>query len=325
MSEKIFITGASGQDGQFLVDYIVTHTTCEVFGFSRRFLDFKHPRFQYVPHALSLEYVRSHKPDYFINLSALSNPKESFDDVKGCYDANLIYVIEVLEKIKRFAPDCRFLNAGSIHEFCSKKTPYSLSKSAAREVVSFYRNQYGIRATQVSLSNHISHLRGEEFVDGKIIKGAKRISRSIKDRRTFEPIKLDNIGAVKDWSHAKDIIEGIWLIVQKLESEIGCGKDYFLCSGKYRTVKKFVEQVFDVLSIEGTWIKEGGKQLFVLPNYLSDFCDIKSQVLVTAKSDAKDFNGIYGNSLILKEETEGLLNWRPKYSFEETIKEILTH
>lgn len=321
MSKKVFITGASGQDGQFLIDYLLENTDYEVFAFSRKIVERPYKRFKYIPFALSLEYVNSHHPDYFINLAGFSNPRDSYDNILACYDTNLNFVIQVLDRIKNHAPNCRFVNAGSCHEFLvDKETPYSLSKTAARDIVNLYREQYGIWAIQVTLSNHISHLRDDEFVDGKVFKGVKEIADAISNRKPFEPIMLDNVGVFKDWSHAKDVVKGIWLVAEKGDPD----ENYYLGSAKAYSIQDLVLKSFWAKNIEGVWIQEYDDTLFVLPNYLSDFCDVRSQVLVRAKHNNSDHGGVYAGGCWGRDNSLKL-GWRPNFSFSEMVQDIMSH
>lgn len=319
MSKKVFITGAFGQDGQLLIKHLLENTDYEIYGFTTSKELSASNRLKLMPFHAAKSLTGSIKPDYFINFAGFTDPKGSFLNPEECYSLNLNFVISILEEIGSECPKCVFLNAGSCHEFLpQKQSPYSLSKFAARDIINFYRDSLKLNVLQVTLSNHISHLRGEKFVDGKIFAGAKRIKGAIESRQPFEPISLGNVGVVKDWMHAEDTVRAIWAIAESGEYS----KDYHIRSGVSRAIRLLVEKTFASLNIEGVWIDEYGEKLFILQNYLSDFCDVRSQVLVRAERDEHDCSGVYVN---IHEGDASEFGWQQKYSFLEMIGEILSH
>jgi GDPmannose 4,6-dehydratase len=252
MSKKVIITGVSGQDGSHMADYLLENTDYEIYGVVRRLSvcnhgnlkeALKNPRFKLITGDLSdsqsiYKIVEKIVPDYFINLAAQSFVGSSWELPEQTMDVNATGTMRCLEAIVRFAPNCRFYNAGSSEEFgdvqyspqdekhpLRARSPYGASKIAARQVVKTYRESYNLYAIQGYLFNHEGPRRGEEFVTRKITKGVARINHALKSGRgvegigcaeiTFEPIELGNLDSRRDWSHSKDFIEGIWRMLNQ--------------------------------------------------------------------------------------------------------------
>jgi GDPmannose 4,6-dehydratase len=368
--KKVLITGVSGQDGSYMVDYLLEKTDCEIFGMVRRLSNtnysnleesFNNSRFQLVTGDLSdsqsiNKVVEKIKPDYFINLAAQSFVGSSWDLPEQTMDINAIGVLRCLEAIKRYCPNCRFYNAGSSEEFgdtqykpqdekhpLRARSPYGASKIAARQLVKVYRESFGIYAIQGILFNHESERRGEEFVTRKITKGIARIVKAIQNKEAFEPVRLGNMYALRDWSHAKDFVDGIWRMLNQpimqvtdgVEHPLGtlCGsinhllgdwepKEYVLASGETHTVKEFAEIVAKEAGFEFTWVGAGSEEKMVLANYLNDISEVKSQVLIEV--DPKYYRPaevslLLGDSTAARNE----LGWKPQISFDNLAKGMI--
>ncbi len=240
------------------------------------------------------------------------------------------------------------------------RSPYGASKVAARQIVKTYKDSYNLYAIQGLLFNHEGPRRGEEFVTRKITKGVGRINKAIKCNETFEPIILGNIEAKRDWSDSRDFIIGIWLMLNQEQyredmkgfEQNGCGrwvegfnnwfdkennettkkyawnfivnniKSYILASGETHSVKEFVELAFQRAGIEGVWIGEGINAQFILPSYLSDMCSLKSHVLVKISPEffrPAEVELLLGDSTLARKE----LGWKPKYSFQDLVNEMV--
>ncbi len=240
--KKVIVSGVSGQDGSYMVDYLLANTDHLVYGMVRRTAKpdygnlesaLNNSRFQLVVGDLSDSQsidnlVRRIKPDYFINLAAQSFVGSSWDIPEMTFDVDAVGVIRVLEAIRKHAPQCRFYGAGSSEELggvlyspqdekhppCARSV-YGAAKVAARQITKVYRESYGLYAVQGLLFNHESERRGEEFVTRKITLGVARIARAIKDGKSFEPIELGNLDAKRDWSHAEDFVDGMWRMLNQ--------------------------------------------------------------------------------------------------------------
>ena len=275
MSKKVIITGVTGQDGSYMADFLLEETDYEIYGMVRRtstknYKNIEHllsiPRFKIITGDLSDaqsidNLIREIKPDYFINLAAQSFVGSSWQIPEQTFDINAIGVIRCLEGIRKHIPSCRFYNAGSSEELgnvdyspqdenhpLKPRSPYGAAKAAARHIVKVYRESYNLFAIQGLLYNHESERRGEEFVTKKITKNISRIKKAIDKDEKFEPLELGNINTKRDWSHAKDFIRGIWLMLNQSEP-----KEYILSSGETHTVKEFIEKAFNSANIDGHW------------------------------------------------------------------------
>jgi GDPmannose 4,6-dehydratase len=244
LSERpvVIITGVTGQDGSFMVDYLLKHTNCEIFGGARRLSvanhdNIKHlyntPRF----HLINFDLTDAHsisqaisvlKPRFFINLAAQSFVKSSWDFPLHTWETNTTGVLHILEAMRLHCPTSRFYNAGSSEEFgdvsyspqdenhpIRPRSPYGASKAAARQLVKVYRESYDMYAIQGWLFNHEGIRRGEEFVTRKITKGVAQISKEINTGTTPTPLVLGNLDAVRDWSDAEDMVDAIWRMLNQ--------------------------------------------------------------------------------------------------------------
>ena len=242
--QVVIVTGVTGQDGSFMVDYLLKNTSYEIFGGARRLSVANHenishlenePRFHLInfdltdAHSIS-QIISQLNPSYFINFAAQSFVKSSWDFPAQTWDTNTKGVIHILESIQLHCPACRFYNAGSSEEFgdvayapqdekhpLRPRSPYGASKAAARQLVKVYRESYNLYAVQGWLFNHEGTRRGEDFVTRKITKGIARIYKAIKEGKPFVPIELGNVDAHRDWSDAEDCVDAVWRMLNQEE------------------------------------------------------------------------------------------------------------
>lgn len=241
-NDTVIVTGVTGQDGSFMVDYLLKNTTCEIFGGARRLSVANHeniahlsnnPRF----HLINFDLTDTHsvsqtisvlKPKYFINLAAQSFVKSSWDFPAQTWETNTTGVLHILEAIRLHCPTSRFYNAGSSEEFgdvlyspqdeehpIRPRSPYGASKAAARQLVKVYRESYNMYAIQGWLFNHEGTRRGEEFVTRKITKNIARIIKEINSGSIPTPLELGNLDATRDWSDAEDMVDAIWRMLNQ--------------------------------------------------------------------------------------------------------------
>lgn len=340
MRKKVLITGVTGQDGSYMADLLLEETDYEIYGMVRRtstknYKNIEHllnnPRFIIVTGDLSDSQsidnlVREIKPDYFINLAAQSFVGSSWQIPEQTFDIDAIGVIRCLEAIRKHVPNCRFYNAGSSEELgnvdyspqdekhpLKPRSPYGAAKAAARHIVKVYRESYNLYAIQGLLYNHESERRGEEFVTRKITKNVARIKKAINKNEKFQPLELGNIDAKRDWSHAKDFVRGIWIMLNQEEP-----KEYLLSSNETHTVKEFIEKAFKLAGIYGTWKNNGVDEKFIL-NKTDNSIYYDDQILVQINSifyRPAEVDLLFGNS----EEARTKLNWNPEISFDDLVK-----
>lgn len=341
MSKKIIVTGATGQDGSYMIEYLLKNTSHEVLAAIRRtsqLIDsnIKHllnnPRLKIVHFDLLDPFsinciIKNEKPDYFINLGAQTFVADSWASPELHFQTNTMGVLRILEAVKNYAPECIVYNAGSSEEMgdvdyspqdmkhpFKARSPYGASKIAARQIIKVYRESYGIFAIQGLLYNHESEKRQEYFVSRKISKGVARISNAIKNNKEFAPIELGNLDAKRDWSHAKDFIHGIWLMMNQKTP-----KEYILSSNETHSVREFVEKAFAVAKIEGVWHGNGASEEYSLPAYIMDIGDVKSSVLVKINPKfyrPAEVDILLGDSSLARKE----LNWTPEINFNELVR-----
>jgi GDPmannose 4,6-dehydratase len=235
--KKVIITGVSGQDGSYMVEYLLANTDYQIFGMVRRSAkpdysniksSIENPRFKLVMGDLSdsnsiENLIREIQPDYFINFAGQSFVGASWQIAEQTFDVTATGVLRILESIRKHAPQCRFYSAGSSEEMgdvvsvpqtidhpIRPRSPYGAAKAAARHVTKVYRESYNLYAVHCILYNHESERRGDEFVTRKISKNVARIKYALDNKVNFGPLELGNIDSKRDWSHASDFIDAIW-------------------------------------------------------------------------------------------------------------------
>ena len=270
--KKIIITGVTGQDGSHMVEYLLKHTDHKIYGAVRRLSVKNHenilhlenePRFELINMDLNdahsmRDVVIDLQPDYFINFAAQSFVAGSWDYPIQTWDTDSNAVLHILESIRRFAPNCRFYNAGSSEEFgdviCNPQSethplrpqsPYGAAKCAARHLVRVYRESYDLYAVQGWLFNHEGVRRGLDFVTRKISHSIAKIKIALEKEKTIPVLKLGNIEAQRDWSDAEDFMEGVWLMLNQ-----DAPKNYVLASGEMHTVREFLEETLKCAGIQ---------------------------------------------------------------------------
>jgi GDPmannose 4,6-dehydratase len=272
---KIIITGVTGQDGSHMVDFLLKKTNALIYGTARRLSVKNHdnilhlenePRFQLLNMDLNdahsiRDIIIDIQPDFFINFAAQSFVAGSWDYPIQTWETDSNSVLHILESIRRFAPSCRFYNAGSSEEFgdvlCTPQneqhplkpqSPYGAAKCAARHIVRVYRESYGLYAIQGWLFNHEGTRRGLDFVTRKISHGIAKIKHAIEQDKEIPTLSLGNLNAKRDWSDAEDFMEGIWLMLNQSSP-----KNYVLASGEMHSIREFVEECFKCADIKGEW------------------------------------------------------------------------
>lgn len=358
----VIVSGVTGQDGSFMVDYLLKNTEHEIFGGARRLSVQNHENIKHLEHekrfhlinfdltdAHSISQVISQlNPDYFINFAAQSFVKSSWDFPSQTWDTNTKGVLHILESIHLHSPDCRFYNAGSSEEFgdvsyspqdenhpLRPRSPYGASKAAARQLVKVYRESYTMYAIQGWLFNHEGTRRGYEFVTRKITKAVGEIFRSIKSGENFAPLELGNLEAKRDWSDAEDMVDAIWRMMNQEEyredmknvsskTVVSKLKEYVVAHGDTHSIREFVEKSFAFVGIKGQW-------------YMTDN-DPKSERYVLWNSDGTT-DGVslvtINSAYYRPAEVEHLhgnagnimkdLKWNPKVSFEQLVEKMTKH
>jgi GDPmannose 4,6-dehydratase len=251
------ITGITGQDGSYLAELLLAKGYV-VHGIVRRSSTFGTQRIEHIFHRLNLHYgdvtdggamarlVAEIEPDELYNLAAQSHVRVSFDQPAYTAEAVGLGALNVLEAA-RVVPGCRVYQAsssemyGQVAETPQRETtpfrprsPYGVAKVYAHWITVNYRESYGMHASCGILFNHESPRRGETFVTRKITRAAARIASGIP-----ETLYLGNLDARRDWGHAADYVEAMWLMLQEDEPD-----DYVIATGETHSVREFCERAF---------------------------------------------------------------------------------
>jgi len=336
--KKIIITGATGQDGSLMADFLLSSADCFVYAAHRRLSVENHsniqhlkshPRFQTIelditdPENIN-QVIREIKPDYFINFAANSFVGNSWKMPINHMQTNCMGVLYCLEAIRNFSPETRFYNAGSSEQFGDviyspqdinhpfrPRSPYGAAKCAAHHLVKVYRDSYNLYAVQGILFNHEGVRRGEEFVTRKISKNVARIHKAIRSDEAFLPIELGNLDAKRDWSDSEDFVRGIWLMMNQ-----DSPKDYVLSSNETHTVREFVELAFKSAFIEGEWLGNGIDEVFIQKGTNKILVKINPQFYRPAEVDL-----LWGDSSPARYN----LKWEPKTSFSKLVDKMVAN
>ena len=341
MSKKILITGVTGQDGSYMVDYLLENTRHQIYGLARRssnpnYSNLKSSlnnfRFKLITGDLSdsqsiENVVREVQPDYFINFAAQSFVGSSWQIPEQTFEVTAMGVLRCLEAIRKFAPSCHFYSAGSSEEMgdveyspqdlnhpIRPRSPYGAAKAAARHLTKVYRDSYNLYAVHSILYNHESERRGEEFVTRKITKGVARIVKAINNKEQFKPIELGNLDAKRDWSHAKDFVKGVWMMLNQDKP-----KEYILSSNETHSIREFVEKAFLKAGVKGGWHNNGIEEEFSIIVSQAEQFDIQASVLVKINPKfhrPAEVDLLWGNSDPARKE----LGWTPEISFDKLVE-----
>jgi GDPmannose 4,6-dehydratase len=268
VAKRALITGITGQDGSYLTELLLEKGYA-VHGVVRRValedpehrLSRLHPtRPRITLHAASLEsYASLHQvvakvqPEECYHLAAQSFVSYSFDDEFSTLNTNINGTHYLLAAVKNLAPKCRFYFAGSSEMFghaeeapqnertrFHPRSTYGISKVAGYELTRNYREAYGMHASSGILFNHESPRRGFEFVTRKITSGVARILAG-----KVSTMPLGNLEAKRDWGHAREYVEAMWLMLQQAEPD-----DYVVATGETHSVRELVELAFSHVGLD---------------------------------------------------------------------------
>ena len=281
--KRALITGVTGQDGSYLAELLLGKGY-EVHGIKRPASLFNTDRIDHIyedPHEqhpkLLLHYgdltdssnlmriMHEVRPDEVYNLGAQSHVAVSFEAPEYTANVDGLGTLRLLEAIRFLGLDCRFYQAstselfGLVQETPQRETtpfyprsPYAVAKLYAHWITVNYRESYGIYACSGLLFNHESPRRGETFVTRKITRGLSNISQGLEDC-----LYLGNLGALRDWGHARDYVQMQWLMLQQERP-----RDFVIATGQQHSVKQFVtwaaEDLGVTLRFEGSGVEEVG-------------------------------------------------------------------
>jgi len=325
------ITGATGQDGSYLCELLLEkgyHVKCLVrrstYPIETGNLKFKHDALQIyegdvLDHTIIQKMIQECE-DYerveIYNLAAQSHVHTSFNCPRYTFETNTLGVLNILESVRqsKVSDKYRIYQAstsemfGKVQETPQRETTpfyprsvYGVSKVAAHWLIKNYRESYGLFACSGILFNHESPRRGVDFVTKKITEGLKAIVKGDK-----ECLELGNLNAARDWGHAKDYVEAMWLMLQQEEAD-----EYVVATGKTHSVRQFVEMCLKHLGKDITWQGENENEVGVV--------DGKVVVKVSPKFYRPcEVDMLIGDAAKIKS-----IGWRQKHDITELIIDML--
>ena len=339
MTKVAFITGITGQDGSYLAEFLLEKNYI-VYGLIRRSSSINTNRIDHIFDKLKLRYgdmtdstclisilanIKSDQSNMekleIYNLAAQSHVKVSFEMPEYTADTDAFGTLKILEaiRINKLEGITRFYQAstselyGLVQEVPQTentpfhpRSPYGVAKLYAYWIVKNYRESYGIFASNGILFNHESERRGFNFVTRKITIGLSKILRGETDM-----LVMGNIDSKRDWGHANDYVEGMWLILQHDKPD-----DFVLSTGETHTVREFIEKAFALKNIILAWKGEGAHEIGYDSNSGKEYVFIDPKYFRPAEVD-----------LLLGDYTKAktTLNWSPKISFDELVKKMVFH
>ena len=346
MRKKALITGITGQDGAYLSELLL-EKGYEVHGIKRRASLFNTARVDHLyqdPHESELKFILHYgdltdatnliriiqevQPDEIYNLGAMSHVQVSFEAPEYAADTDAMGTLRLLEAIRILGLEkkTRFYQAstselyGKVQEIPQKETtpfyprsPYAVAKLYAYWITVNYRESYDMYACNGILFNHESPLRGETFVTRKITRAVAKMGLGLQEK-----LYLGNLDAKRDWGHARDYVEGMWLMLQQEQAQ-----DFVLATGVTTSVRDFVRMSFRELGVElefrGTGVEEVG---VVASAKNPDYSFRVGQEVVNV--DPRYFRPAEVELLIgdpAKAKAE--LGWEPKYDLQALCSEMV--
>jgi len=336
--KKALISGVTGQDGSYLVEFLL-NKGYEVHGIKRRASSFNTERIDHIyqdPHVKERRFflyygdmtdatnlirlVQKIQPDEIYNLAAMSHVQVSFEMPEYTANTDGLGALRLLEAIRILGLEkkTKFYQASTSELFSGKpgeapqnertpfypRSPYGVAKLYAYWITVNYREAYNIFACNGILMNHESPRRGETFVTRKITMAATRISLGLQDK-----LYLGNLNAKRDWGHSKDSVEAMWLMLQQPEPD-----DYVIATGKQHSVREFCQLAFKELGIDLEWQGEGLQEKGIDKKTGKVIVEIDPRYFRPTEVES-----LLGDSTKAREK----LGWRPKTSFQELIKEMV--
>lgn len=326
------ITGITGQDGSYLAELLL-EKGYEVHGIVRRTSLINTHRIDHIYNSITLHYgdltdstslvriIKQIQPDEIYNLGAQSHVKVSFEIPEYTGQTDALGTLRILEAIRLLSMEnkVRIYQAstselyGLVQETPQKETtpfyprsPYGVAKLYGYWIVKNYRESYKMYACSGILFNHESPRRGETFVTRKITQGLSRISNGLQDC-----LYLGNLNAKRDWGHAKDFVEAMWLMLQHDEAE-----DFVISTGKQYSVKDFVEEAAPYFGMQITWRGEGLNEI----GY--DVFTGNEVIRVDPKYfRPSEVETLLGDASKAKEK----LGWEPKISFKQLVEDMCNY
>ena len=323
------ITGITGQDGSYLAELLLDKGY-EVHGIIRRSSLINTDRIDHIFDQLNLHYgdltdslsivrlIQKIEPDEIYNLGAQSHVKVSFEMPEYTAETDALGTLRVLEavkilgmrdKVKVYQASTSELY-GLVQETPQTETtpfyprsPYGVAKLYGYWIIKNYRESYGIHASSGILFNHESPRRGETFVTRKITRGLSRISTGLQGT-----LELGNLNAKRDWGHARDYVEAMYLMLQQEQPD-----DYVIATGIQYSVKDFVDEAAPYFGFNIEWRGEGLDEVGYCLNTKREVITVSPRYFRPAEVES-----LLGDSTKARE----VLGWEPKIDFKELVQDM---
>jgi GDPmannose 4,6-dehydratase len=339
MSKTALITGITGQDGAYLAEFLL-NKGYRVHGIKRRSSSFNTGRVDHLyedPHFTDTNFflhygdmtdssniislVQKIQPDEIYNMAAQSHVHVSFQTPEYTTNVDALGTLRILEAVRLLGMEktCRIYQAstselyGKVQEVPQTektpfypRSPYGIAKLYGYWITVNYREAYNMFACNGILFNHESPIRGETFVTRKITRAAARIALGLQDK-----FYLGNLDAQRDWGHAKDYVEGMWLMLQQEKAE-----DYVLATGIMHSVRECATKAFSCVGIDLLWEGNGKDEKGIDKNTGKVIVEVDPYYYRPS-----EVSQLLGNANKAKEN----LGWKPKYNFEQLIEEMVEH
>ena len=324
--KKAIITGITGQDGSYLAKLLLSKGY-KVYGAQRRNTGLKHWRLDELGITDQIEFVDFDlgepyniektidkvQPDEFYNLAAQSFVGLSFEQPQVTTIANALGVLNILEVIRNKYPKVKFYQAstsemfGKVQETPQTETtrfyprsPYGVAKCYSHYMTVNYRESYNLFACSGILFNHESPMRGEEFVTRKITKGLEEYTK------TGKLLELGNLETYRDWGHAEDYVEAMWLMLQQDKPD-----DFVIATGRTVMIRDFITLCLDELNLayefNGHEVIDTHTREHIIKTNPKFFRPAEVDLLVGDNTKARE-----------------QLNWKPKHTLESMVKDMIT-
>ena len=338
MKNKIaLITGITGQDGAYLAEFLLKKGY-EVHGIKRRSSSFNTSRIDSLyqdPHSEDIKFhlhygdmtdatnliglMQKINPDEVYNLAAQSHVQVSFETPEYTANADGLGTLRLLEAIKllNMTKKVKFYQASTSELYgntsslpqnedtpFSPRSPYAAAKLYAYWITVNYRSAYDIFACNGILFNHESPVRGETFVTRKITRAVAAIKLGLQDK-----LYVGNLDAKRDWGHAKDYVEGMWMMLQQDKAD-----DYVLATGESHTVREFIETAFSQINEVIEWKDTGVNEIGYSKITKEELIEVDKRYFRPT-----EVNYLMGDSSKAKK----ILGWEAKIKFEELVKEMV--
>jgi len=327
--KRALISGISGQDGSYLAEFLL-EKGYEVHGIIRRSSSINTQRIDHIYNDIKLHYgdltdstnlvrvIQQVQPDEIYNLGAQSHVKVSFEMPEYTADVDAMGTLRVLEAVRLLGMEdrVRIYQAstselyGLVQEIPQRETtpfyprsPYGVAKLYGYWITKNYREAYGMYACTGILFNHESPRRGPTFVTRKIVQGLSKISVGLQD-----VLELGNLNAKRDWGHAKDFVEAMWLMLQQDEPD-----DYVIATGEQYSVRDFVEKAAPYFGMNIVWDGEGLDEVGIDKNTGKTIVRVNPKYFRPAEVET-----LLGDATKARQK----LGWEPKISFEQLVEDM---